>query len=362
MSLLQSLKDFAEGKIDKRTLEFSDDDDLIRVNMVNQNNLGKSLVSLDFGNRDEYTKLFVVDNDNEYTSNKYYMDVALGSYYGYENVFIDAGYFADEEWNEGYIYRNFSEENQNKFKEILKRINPKMYQELVENEENPKIFKFMSETFDREISDISYEYASLYDSALITGLRQYVEQKVCKKLDDYGIYEKVCGLKYYTTVNTLIRFWKATNSNEDESILEILKEFIKKYDLYIDEDLGEDYYSYYSHENFDNEYFQREVDRELEKISDKIDEMEEDGELFKNVEVYEKLQQLGYNFGEFYNLPKQKTYGEPPKTSFKVVDVVDGKLQVIERNNETYQSGKRVFSMEDFLNFLYHPTLFESKF
>lgn len=359
MSLLQSLKDFAEGKIDKRTLEFSDDDGLIRVDRVNQNNLGKSLVSLDFGNRDEYTKLFV-GNDGQ-TNNEYYMNVALGSY-RYDNVFIDSGYFADEEWNEGYIYRNFNEENKDKFKNILKRINPKMHQKMVGNEDETEVYKFMLETFDREISNISYEYASLYDDALVSGLRQYIEKKVCRKLDDYGIYEKVCGLRYYTTVNTLIRFWNVTGSDEDETILEILKEFIKKYDLYIDEDLGDDYYSYYSHENFDEEGFQRDVSRELEKIEEKVDEMEEDGELSKNLEVYEKLQSLGYRLGEFYRLPKEKTFGAPPKMSFKVVDVTDGKLQVIERNNETYQSGKRVFSMEDFLNFLYHPTLFESKF
>ena len=360
MSLLQALKEFAEGKIDKRTLENSDDDGLIRVDRVNQNNLGKSLVSLYFGNRDEYTKLVVGSDDH--SNNEYYMNVALGSYYGYDSVFIDAGYFADEEWNEGYIYRNFNEENKDKFKNILKRINPKMHQKMVENEDDTEVYKFMSETFDRQISDISYEYASLYDDALVKGLRQYIEQKVCGKLDDYGIYEKTCGLRYYTTVNTLIRFWKVTGSDEDDDILEILKQFIQKYDLYIDEDLADDYYSYYSSENFDEEGFQRTVSRELERIDEKIDEMEEDGELSKNLEIYEKLQSLGYRLGEFYKLPKQKTFGEDPKTSFKVVDVTDGKLQVIERNNETYQSGKRIFSMEDFLYFLYHPTLFESKF
>lgn len=360
MSLLQALKEFVEGKIDKRTLENSDDDGLIRVDRVNQNNLGKSLVSLYFGNRDEYTKLFVEENDD--SNNEFYINVALGSYYGRDSVFIDAGYFADEEWNEGHIYRNFSEENKNKFKEILKRINPKMHQKMVENEDDTEIYKFMSETFDREISNISYEYASLYDDALVKGLRQYIEQKVCRQLDDYGIYEKVCGLRYYTTINTLIRFWTATGSDEDDSILEILKQFIQKYDLYIDEDLAEDYHKYDSSENFDDEGFQRDVSRELEKIEEKVDEMEEDGELSKNLEVYEKLQSLGYRLGEFYRLPKEKTFGGAPKMSFKVVDVTDGKLQVIERNNETYQSGKRVFSMEDFLNFLYHPTLFESKF
>ena len=118
MSLLQALKEFAEGKIDKRTLENSDDDGLIRVDRVNQNNLGKSLVSLYFGNRDEYTKLFVEENDD--SNNEFYINVALGSYYGYDNVFIDAGYFADEEWNEGYIYRNFSEENKDKFRALFR--------------------------------------------------------------------------------------------------------------------------------------------------------------------------------------------------------------------------------------------------
>ncbi len=356
MSLLDALKEFSEGKIDSRQLEYLDEDRIIKVSRVNSENLGKSLVTLTF-NRDEYLEIFT--NKDEDTNNSYLLNVVFSNYYGGDYVFLDS-YSMEEDWKEGYMIRYFSEENKTKFEELLRQVNPTLYSQYLKDENNRKVFEFMQDTFDREISEIVYDYTAKYDDALVAGLRDYLDGKFCKKFDDYGIYEKTCAHKYFTTVNLLISFWKKTNSSDDDTLLEVLKKFVKDNDLGLDEDLYEDYYAYYDDRYFDNEGFQREVSRQLDKIEEKVEEMNEDGELTKNAEVYKQLDKLGIRFGNWTKIPSRKNFGKESNMEFKVVDVVNGHIILHERDKNSYTSKKRTFTYDNFLYYLYHPTLFES--
>ena len=356
MSLLDALKEFSEGKIDSRQLEYLDQDRIIKVSRVNSENLGKSLVTLTF-DRDDYLELFV--NKDEDTNNSYLLNIVFSNYSSGDYVFVDS-YSMQDDWGEGYLIRYFSEENKTKFEELLRQVNPTLYSEYLKDENNRQVFKYMQDTFDREISEIVYDYSAKFDDALVGGLRQYLDNKFCKQFDDYGIYEKTCAYKYFTTVNLLISFWKKTNSGKDDTLLEVLKKFVKDNDLGLDEDLYEDYYAYYDDRYFDNEGFQREVSRQLDKIEEKIEEMNEDGELTKNAEVYKQLDKLGIQFGNWTKIPSRKNFGKESNMEFKVVDVVNGHIILHERDKNTYMSKKRTFTYDNFLYYLYHPTLFES--
>jgi hypothetical protein len=233
MSLLDALKEFSEGKIDSRQLEYLDEDRIIKVSRVNSENLGKSLVTLTF-DKDDYLSIFT--NKDEDTNNSYLLNIVFSNYSSGYYVFVDS-YSMQDDWGEGYLIRYFSEENKTKFEELLRQVNPTLYSEYLKDENNRQVFKFMQDTFDREISEIVYDYAAKFDDALVGGLRQYLDNKFCKQFDDYGIYEKTCAYKYLTTVNLLISFWKKTNSGEDDTLLEVLKKFVKDNDLGLDVDL-----------------------------------------------------------------------------------------------------------------------------
>jgi hypothetical protein len=180
------------------------------------------------------------------------------------------------------------------------------------------------------------------------------------KFSLYGIYEKTCARQYYTTIDILLSMWKRTETPEDEGILKVLKNLANQSDLLIDEDLYEDYYNYYDRKNFNQESFDRVVKSNLDKIEEKINEQSEEGDLVKNREIYEKISKLGYKFGVWYDLPTQKNYGEKTNQVFRLDRVEKGKIELIRKDRGiSYGNAKQSkMSFEDFLNYLYHPELF----
>ena len=97
----------------------------------------------------------------------------------------------------------------------------------------------------------------------------------------------------------------------------------------------------------------------MDKIQEKVDEQNEEGDLVKNREIYEKISKLGYKFGVWYDLPTQKNYGEKTNQVFKLERVEKGKIELMRKDKGNYYNVKQSkMSFEDFLNYLYHPELF----
>jgi hypothetical protein len=357
MNLYDALIKYKEGNADEWDVRRACDDGVVQIQTLSKKNIGKSLVSLKF-NRDEYIELFS-DADKEDSNNTYLMRVAIGGGH-YGDVFIDSGYFSDEEWNEGYIFQHFSKENEEQFLSLVRQINPSLLDSKDQwGRYEQELFSTMNEAYNNEISQISYEYAGLYDECLVEGLREYVQGKTCDKFSLYGIYEKTCAHQYYTTIDILLSMWKRTETPQDEGILKVLKNLADQSNLLIDEDLYEDYYNYYDSKNFDQESFDRVVKSNLDKIQEKVDEQNEEGDLVKNREIYEKISKLGYKFGVWYDLPTQKNYGEKTNQVFKLERVEKGKIELMRKDKGNYYNVKQSkMSFEDFLNYLYHPELF----
>ena len=357
MTLYESLVKFKDGNADEWDVRRSCGHGVVQIQTINQKNLGKSLVSLTF-DRDEYVELFT-DTERDDSNNQYLVRVAFNPSY-HSNVFIDYSYFSDDEWNEGYIFDSFSEENKELFTSLVRQLNPSLLEKKNQHDRyDVVVFKFMLEMFDSQISNINGEYASLYDDCLVAGLKEYIMAKLCDKFQIYGIYEKQCTYKYFTTVNVLLSIWKRTESSEDDDIKQVLRNLVTSSNLELDEDLYEDYYAYYDHKNFDQESFDREVTRNLEKIQEKIEEEMEEGVLEKNKENFEKLSKLNYNLGVWYDLPTQKKYGKESDEIFRIDRVNFGKIEIFRKKKEnSYNVAKSSMSYDDFLNYLYHPELF----
>ena len=359
MKLYEALKKFIQGTADEWDVRRSDDN--TRIGRVNQNSLGKSLVTLTFY-EEEFAKIFLGDN-SESDNNTYYFNVAFNrrGYYG-GSVFVDAHYFGDDEWKYGACWWYFNEDNRNLFLSILKILNPG----LVELDDNGKpddeAFQFLLSKYTDEIEQINYEYAELYDESLVVGLREYILKKTCDVFSEFGIYEKDCARQYLTTVSVLMSLWKMTGTDEDSNVLDLLHNLAIQRNLIIDEDLYEDYYSYFDEKNFDSESFNRTVERQLEKIKDKIDEEIDEGTLQDSIKIHNQLSKLGYKFGRWYSLPDQKHFNKIGKKNekFNLLNVIGGKI-VFNRLNPDNGIAQSAMGPEDFFNYLYHPELFESK-
>ena len=360
MNLYDALKKFQNGEITGRQLSNCDESDVIKIERETTNK-GKSLVSLKFS-RYEYVDIFFNTNSkNSENSNSFAINQLFGSYGHLDYLFLDYHGMDDSEWDDGYIYGYFSDENKKLLKEIVKYINPVWVDKLEESSSKIDVFTNLHEMFERNISDIISSYTSYYDDSLQTGAKEYITSICCKKFETLGIYKKDCLTKYFTTINTILKIWDTYNIRKDcDSFIEFLKELTEIKNLSEeDNDLFEDYYSYFSYENFDDKSFNGDVERELNEILEKIED-DEDKEIFKkNIEIYNKLNKLNYKFGVWYSLPEQKNYGEETNQIFRLERVNQGKIEFLrKKRGNTFSSKQSVMSFEDFLNYLYHPELF----
>ena len=352
MSLYKALIDFRDNENDPMWIAQEDTDDVVRVKTIIKSNRGKSLLGLDF-EQEQYIKLFM--SDGEYDNNRFLVNVAFGGGYYGDSMFIDAYYHGEEEMKECYIFRFFSQDNLKKLENILKIGRPKL--SLYRNEDLDEIGQFLLDNFNREASEICSVYSYEYDAALVKGLKDYVVNKLCNVLVRFGIIEKYCASYYYTTVNNLIRVWEDLGSNEEDTLLEMLKKLIEKYNLELEEDLHEDYYAYWDDKNFDQVSFDRAVERELDRIYEKIEEQMESGEFEVNMEMINFLDEKGYKMDRWYNFPKEKTFGEKNPNKFKFENIEDGQVKII---LVTRDGSKGVFlDLDQLKNFLFHPELFD---
>jgi len=352
MSLYKALIDFRDNENDPMWIGQEDSDDIIRVKTVIKSNRGKSLLGLDF-EQEQYLKLFM--GDGEYDNNRFLVSVAFGGGYYGDSVFIDSYYHGEEEMKEGYIFRYFSEDNMKKLESIIKFTRPKL--SVRRNDDLDEIGQFLLNSYSREADEICSVYSYEYDRTLIEGLKEHVIQRLCNVLIRFGIIEKFCASYYYTTVNNLIKVWEDSGAAEDDTLLEMLKKLITKYNLELEEDLHDDYYQYWDDKNFDQVSFDRNVGRELDRIYEKIEEQMESGEFQVNMEMINFLDEYGYKMDRWYDFPKEKTYGKKNPKRFKFDGIFDGDLKII----LTTQDGSKVFylNLDQLKNFLFHPELFD---
>lgn len=358
--LYETLVEFVNGETTANRVSFFDSENIIRITRVNDNNRGKSLVYLNFS-YEEYIKLFITE-EGEYNNN-YLINVAFdrSGYYG-GNVFIDS-YSTDNDWDEGYGFQQFNDENLVKVENILRLLRPELSDTDLRNhgidsQNIVEISNFLRQEFSNEVDQMIYDYTDYYDNALVEGMRWYVKDKLCNKLMNFGIFEKKCATVYMTTVSNIITLWDKSGVDKEGYLTDVLKSLIKENDLEFDEDLFEDYYAYYDSKNFDYEGYNREVGRELDRILNKIEEGDNFEKYKKNADLYEKLSKLKYDkFNKWYEFPKQKSFGKESDARFNIVGVQDGKIHVLRR--ATYGHTTNEFmDYETFMNFLYHPELF----
>jgi hypothetical protein len=351
MSLYKALIDFRDNENNPFWVERADDDNIVSVKTVVKTNRGKSLVALKF-DLESFSELFLPENEEN--NNKFLISVSFGrGYYG-DSVFVDTGYFGEEEMKEGYIFRHFSDESLKKLNEILIMARPDLANK--GSEVYDEVGPWLLSNFSRQALEICSTYSYEYDECLVAGVKDYVIGKLCKRLSEFMMIESKCGSLYYTTVNNLLKLWDKSELNKDATMTEVLKKLILDSNLELDEDLYDDYYAYWDNDNFDQPSFNRTVDRELDKIEEIITDQLETGEFAENKKMYDFIISKKLQFDSWNSFPKEKTFGEKNKMKFRLEKVEDGKVHII----TNFPTGTRgaYLDLEQFKNFLYQPELF----
>ena len=338
LPIVDLLRGYLSGKDNSNQILSSD---IVSGFEKDEENRGESIVEISFDGLDDYKKVFDLSDDD-----KWFLGIIDSTYNDYNFYPMDI----DSEWGEGYIIDRFNDENTKLLREILKYILPTYVNADLSDDYEVKstIAKTLKDMFDREASDISYEYQSEMDRATEIGTRNTIESELCDYFEKYGFKKssKNCFDEYQTTINNLIKLFEEhqPEKNTIESLL---------YRITEDDSVGgwvENSYEMIDWESFDEEGFQRNVTYNLEKILDQISE-NENFQQYK--EVFDTITK-NYEIQRWYNLPRNKD------VSFRIngIDTDDLTISVSLRG----KMGLSKYSFTDvdeFYSFLYNYKLFD---
>ena len=308
---------YTKGKSPKVEITFDDDDDFLEV-------------------------LGVTYEDDLYTWRRF-----MGRY-SYDYDFDMWRY--EEDWKEGYAVSAFKGENIEITNKILRLINPTL--RLTNNEvEYSTIARVLGTQFPDEVSDITYEYGRYHEECISRAVQKQLMDETNDPFRNFGVIQKQHAYKFVTSVNILLNLYKMLNA-EDEDLKGMLKLL---YENYGGITVGGWYDLEYNVwcDDYDDEGFQKELTRNLEKILEKTEE-DFDG---VDQEEYNKMLDAVIKIGGLNNvieLPGKNMqvifHRFDPETNRLYFDVWKG----------TKKEERSVSNLEDLNLALYHPELLEN--
>lgn len=307
------------------------------------------IVLLDF-DTEEYFNLIMSDN----SLSKNYVTYAIGSnYYRHYDYFMYDSWRAQEDWKEGYIYRDFDTENRELIEKILRMVGVKI-DEIVEED----FTRILEDHFSKYTDDIWQEYQTLVDDAHLEFVREDAYKSYCNVLFDLEIYyvnKNKCFDKYVTTVDNLIYLYESLSTTYGEKynnsdLFKMLKKTLQDKDMEIDDDIYEDAFNHW-YSYFDSAEFNRISKNKLEQILEQIEENSE------NIEDYKEIMSnlTKFRFSQWHSLPKNT------KMLFKINFVSPStKLINVDLKSSDNKYKKTVdIPYDRFMLLLYHPELFD---
>jgi hypothetical protein len=298
----------------------------------------KSKIDLRF-DEDDYIKLFNPSDDD-----MWYYNAITGNYDTYE---WEDDYQATEDFKEGYFFNQFNEENLKKIKQILSIISPQSVA-LETDDQKSEAGKKLIDMFRNEVESMIYEYTSLTNESKTRGFNQMIKDDFCNAFYNYGIFTKHCLRDYFTSVGMLLSLYD-TMGDKTLTISELLFRIGSDMEItgwgdYIYEIDGVD---------FDQESFDSECSRYLDKIIEKLEDESEYADIYGYGELYKRLDSK-FKINNRYKTKSGREFfyrGINPKNNRILIQVFkkDGSVGTEDRS----------YSEEEFENFLVSPELFE---
>jgi hypothetical protein len=335
-----ALRDFVKGKISKYELEDSDPD-IYHVSVDNSNR-GLSVVKLRF-NDDKFWKSVGLHEDDIW-----FMGMINSNYSGYE--FMD-WYSVKDDFLSGYtIFGELNEDNVEKLKLISSLIYPKKFD--LENEQFRAYFaNKLIKTFKVEIENILSDYESEKNSEMTQVAQESIEKELNDYFKDAG-FTYVSNDEFTTTVGNLV-MWYIRENALHLPIEELLPKIFASNKINVG-GWQEDTYEYQDAEKFDSVSFNLSVERNLDKIIEKIEDGSlSDGE-FNMQDYLGMVDRISRKFkvGEWINLPKKKD------VRFYIENFEMNPNKVVVKLSKEMKQTTLNLTEENFYNLLYQPTLF----
>jgi hypothetical protein len=315
--------------------------------IYNQRRPGSGQVIIKFENTNEFFDIFDLNDDDKWYINQIFSD------YGYSSdIFVDS-YSMEQDFNEGYIFRGFNEENTDILNKIVLAINP-MYRNWDEDVKvASKLAELFNSKFPRESDDITQAFSDNIESQCLEKAKKDIITDLCTGdtnntgniLDTHGrirVYKDLCFYKYKSYVFYL-----------KELLIENKKSTIKDLFKKLADDAGVSDFEFHEYRyNVDiGESYNAEVTEILEKIWEKIEENPEeyiiDPIMLKILE--------NYRVNQMNDLP-----GDRGQFKIQKIDSESKKI-VVTHYKKDYSMEKKSFTPEEFFTFVSTGELFERK-
>jgi len=302
----------------------------------------KSKIVLKFDD-DEYIKLFDPSEDDMWYYN------SITSYY--DSYEWEDDYQAREDFGEGYFFDQFNEENLKKIKKILSIIEPGSVP-LETDEQKSEAGKKLLDMFGNEIDDIISDYTSESNQCKTRGFNKMIKDDFCNAFDNYGIFTKYCLTEYFTSVGMLLSLYD-TMGDKTLTISELL--------FRIGSDMNIAGWGDYIYEmdcvDFDQESFDSECSRYLDKIIDKLEDESQYVDIHAYADIYRRLDSK-FKVNNRYKTKSGRDF------LYRGIDPANNRIlvQVFTKDEKKYDGvgiEDRSYTEEEFNNFLVSPELFE---
>lgn len=332
-NILTSLLQFARDEI--KSWELEDADPFIKDIIVKYPR-GASKVTFNFKNDYEVAELLDISDED------IHMLHSLG--YGYE--FTD-DYNITQDLKDGYgnFWFSFNQDNIKLLKKISEYLIPEHEFNLDDEKFNKKLYEILDGDFDSELENMIYEYVEQINQYNEEKTTEAIDKELDEMLDGTGFSVGRDLEKINTTVGNLIY---AIREMDYEGNLEgLVKQILEGRGRSVGGwyDLTHQFYDIY-----DNERYQLDINRYLEKIWDKISEDENLEKLLKTRENIKKK----YPLNTWITIPKDKT------AKLKIKGFKGDQIVVVITSTEgKFETFEKSLSEENFYNLLYQLELFD---
>jgi hypothetical protein len=341
---IKALRNFSKGKIDYRELEDSDES-ILKVKPSDPP--GQSTIVINFDEDEKFFKALDISEDDLWFLN------AINSHYNSYD-FMDS-YQIEQDFKEGYvIYGELNEENNKKLKEIAELILPEEEFNMDNDDYRIKLSETLLSLFDSEMDWILGDYHTEKNSEMLETARTSIEKEINGFLESIGfiIYREYDEIAT-TPANLLM--WSARLQLPKIDAISLFNQIIEYTGTGKLGGWSENSYEYQDSDNFDSNAFNNTVERQFDKILEKLDEDEDaGGEKIKEFLGFRNRIVKKFGINKWNKLPIDKNVG------FKVENFDRENMRVIIMIEKQYKGMRRLkLSEENFNNLLYSPQLFD---
>jgi hypothetical protein len=303
--------------------------------------LGQSKIIFDFGDDENFFKMLDLSEDDVW-----FLNVMNSHYSDYE--FIDS-YQVEEDFKEGYnIYGELNDENVEKLKQISEVILPSKEFALNDETYRQELSAVLLDLFENETDYILSDYFAEKNREMLITARESINKELDEVIEKIGFNFKRKFDEIYTTPANLLMFAAKFGINKIDA-MSLIKQLIEESSGSGLGGWSENQYEYQDSDNFDNDSFNREVERQLDLILEKL---EEDVNVVEFLEFRKKILSK-YDIDKVYKLPKDESI------KFRIKNFDKDNIQVVVNFAGAKGVITRKFNEEQFNNLLYQPELFD---